>query len=121
MKRVFVLFVLVFSMMFVNSGGAQDSNNVLRAAIDMEPTSLNPYFTIQQAAYNFIDLYLLRPWLVNDTVTYSPILVDELPIDVEGGVTVNNAGQSVVRFTLKRVCGVVRWHAGDRCRFSVSI
>lgn len=99
MKRIYMVLLLVV-LAISPMAQAQDSARVLRAAIDQEPTSLNPYYTIQQAAYNFIDLFLLRPWLVNDEITYAPILVDALPVDVEGGVSVNDEGQTVVRFTL---------------------
>jgi peptide/nickel transport system substrate-binding protein len=100
MKRLIPPLLLLITLVWLPAGNAQDSNRILRAAIDQEPTSLNPYLTVQQAAYNFIDLYLLRPWLVNDEITYSPILVDALPTEVDGAIGVNDEGQSVVSFTL---------------------
>lgn len=98
-KLIHVIFALM--MVLPLAVGAQgEQPNVLRAAIDQEPTSLNPYLTVQQAAINFIDLYAVRPWLVNDSITYSPILVEQLPTEVDGGVSVDEDGNSVVRFTL---------------------
>lgn len=99
MKRlaISILLMLIFGIV---SGTAQDNPRVLRAAIDQEPTSLNPYYTIQQAAANFIDLYLLEPWLMNENIELQPILVDELPINVDGGVALNDEGNTVVRYTL---------------------
>lgn len=100
-RRMAVLLLLV--MAFVAFGAqvqAQDDAHVLRAAVDQEPTSLNPYYTIQASAYMFIDLYLLKPWLMDDQIELTPILVNDLPINVEGGVTINDAGKTVVRYTL---------------------
>lgn len=99
MKRLIAIVSLVL-LVGTWSSFAQDNPRVLRAAIDQEPTSLNPYYTIQQAAYNFIDLYLLEPWLMNENIELQPILVDELPINVEGGVVLNDEGNTVVRYTL---------------------
>lgn len=99
MKRLIALLVLVLAIGTWTST-AQDNPRVLRAAIDQEPTSLNPYYTIQQAAANFIDLYLLEPWLMNDNIELQPILVDALPINVDGGVALNDEGNTVVRYTL---------------------
>jgi peptide/nickel transport system substrate-binding protein len=97
MTSILVLALAVLSF----SAAAQSNPAVLRAAIDQEPTSLNPYYTVQQAAYTFIDLYLLRPWLFTRELQYTPVLVEALPPDVEGGVTQNEAGQTVVRYTLR--------------------
>ncbi|MEP7292520.1 MAG: ABC transporter substrate-binding protein, partial [Chloroflexota bacterium] len=46
-----------------------------------------------------IYLYLRGPWTFDDTGTLIPVLVDQLPIDVEGGV-VQEEGKTIVRFTL---------------------
>lgn len=94
---------LVVIVALLVSGGvnrAQEPDRVLRAAIDQEATSLNPYFTVQAAAYMFIDLYLLRPWIMDDNLQYAPILVEQLPNETENGITQNDQGQTVVRFTL---------------------
>lgn len=99
MKRL-LFYILASTLLISGVATAQDENRILRAAIDQEPTSLNPYYTIQAAAYNFIDLYLLEPWLMNENIELQPILVDELPINVAGGVTLNDEGNTVVRYTL---------------------
>lgn len=101
MRHNFAVALLLCLALFAAFGAqAQDENRVLRAAIDQEPTSLNPYYTVQAAAYIFIDLYLLEPWLMNDQIEFAPILVEALPVNVEGGVSSNDAGQTVVRYTL---------------------
>jgi len=97
----FIVIVSLFLVVMLLPASAQDtSNRVLTAAIDQEPTSLNPYFTVQQAAFNFIDLYLLEPWLLDENITQVPMLVEELPINVEGGISEVD-DKTVVRFTIK--------------------
>ncbi|GAB4530558.1 MAG: peptide ABC transporter substrate-binding protein [Anaerolineae bacterium] len=98
MKKFAMLLALAL-LVFTMPLRAQD-NEVLRVGIDQEPTSLNRYFTIQASAFMFIDLYLLPPWIVNDELQFAPLLVEELPVNVEGGVTQNEDGQTVVRYTL---------------------
>lgn len=97
--RKFV-FVLLMLLCFIVPLQAQDNPRVLRAAIDQEPTSLNRYYTIQAAAFMFIDLFALPPWLVDDQLQFQPMLVETLPSEVEGGVTQTADGKTVVRYTL---------------------
>lgn len=95
----FVLFLCLL-LLFSFTTWAQDNPRVLRAAIDQEPTSLNRYYTIQAAAFMFIDLFALPPWLVDDQLQHQPTLVDALPPNVEGGVIQTDDGKTVVRYTL---------------------
>lgn len=101
MKRVWLL-LLVLTLGALVTGGvaAQDETNVLQVAVSTETDNLNPYLTGLGPSHTNIYLYLRGPWTFSDTGELIPVLVEELPIDVEGGVTLNENGQTVVRFTL---------------------
>lgn len=98
MKRFAVVLLFIFFTMA--SGSQAQETRVLRSAIDQEATSLNPYFTVQASAFIFIDLYLLEPWLMNENIEFQPMLVDALPTETENGISVDEDGNTVVRFTL---------------------
>jgi peptide/nickel transport system substrate-binding protein len=102
MKRVFAtVLVLMLAVLITGSVVAQDdAPNVLQVAVSTETDNLNPWLTGLGPSHTNIYLYLRGPWTFNDSGEIVPVLVEELPIDVEGGVTVNENGQSVVRFTL---------------------
>ncbi|GAB4530986.1 MAG: peptide ABC transporter substrate-binding protein [Anaerolineae bacterium] len=99
-RFILLLWALFIVSLPLHARELRQDNRVLRAGIDQEPTSLNRYYTIQAAAFTFIDLYLLPPWLVNDALQFVPMLVEQLPTETENGITLNENGQTVVRFTL---------------------
>ncbi len=101
MKRVgLLLLVLVLAALATGAVTAQDTAEVLQVAVATETDNLNPYLTGLGPSHTNIYLYLRGPWTFNDAGELIPVLVEELPIDVEGGVTQTEDGQTVVRFTL---------------------
>lgn len=92
--------VSLLGILSLSAVSAQDVGNVLQIAVSTETDTLNPYLTGLGPSHTNIYLINRGPWTFDDTGNLIPVLVEELPIDVEGGVTQTDAGQTVVRFTL---------------------
>lgn len=101
MKKLFkVCIVLALALLAVNAVAAQEASKVLQVAVSTETDNLNPYLTGLGPSHTNIYLYLRGPWTFDDTGNLVPVLVEALPIDVEGGVTQDEEGNTIVRFTL---------------------
>lgn len=102
-KRIIVLLALLaISLLTLTATvSAQDADpaRVLQVASATETDNLNPYLTGLGPSHTNIYLYLRGPWTFDDSGTLIPVLVDALPVDVEGGV-VQEEGKTIVRFTL---------------------
>lgn len=99
-RSIYLAFTTVLLLIMVGSVVAQDGSRVLRVASATEVDTLNPYLTGLGPSHTNIYLMFRGPWVFDDTGELLPVFVDELPIDVEGGVTENEEGNTVVRFTL---------------------
>ena len=93
-------FIVLVALLAIQVVSAQDAGRVLQVAMATETDNLNPYLTGLGPSHTNIYLYLRGPWTFDDSGNLVPVLVEELPIDVEGGVTQTEDGKTVVRFTL---------------------
>jgi peptide/nickel transport system substrate-binding protein len=81
-RTIFVLLILLLAV----SAAAQDSN-IVTVIFTQEPDSLNPLYTQMWFAHNAIELYLVPPWFIDDTLSPSAALVEEIPSAENGGVS----------------------------------
>lgn len=100
LKLVLVSTLVMLLVLTLGTASAQDPGKVLQLAVSTETDNLNPYLTGLGPSHTNIYLYLRGPWTFDDTGNLIPVLVDALPIDVEGGVSQTEDGKTVVRFTL---------------------
>lgn len=86
--------------LLVGSAAAQGNPRVLTIAQATEADYLNPWLTGLGPSHDLIYLINRGPWAFNPEGEIVPVLVEQLPDAVEGGITVTEDGKTVVRYTL---------------------
>jgi peptide/nickel transport system substrate-binding protein len=106
-KRAFFLtLTLVFVLALVGPAAAQEGK-IINIIFTQEPDNLNPFYTDMWFAGNVIELFLLPAWFIDDTLTPTPALVEEIPSVENGGVSEDG---TVITLTLRE--GLV-WSDGE--------
>lgn len=86
--------------LIVGGVAAQGNPRVLTIAQATEADNLNPWLTGLGPSHELIYLINRGPWAFNPEGDLVPVLVENLPSDVEGGITINDEDKTVVRYTL---------------------
>jgi len=104
MKRAKSLggFIFLLSILLILTGvvGAQDDSKILRIAMTQEPGILIDYFTDLGVSWFHTHLHSTQPWGADKDGNIIPLLVDELPSEENGGVSMTEDGKTVVKFTI---------------------
>lgn len=93
-----VIIILVFSLIGVAS--AQDDARVLRIAYTEEPEMLVDYFSNTLLAQDLYRLHSQPQWGLSGASEPVPLMVDELPSFENGGLSLNDEGNTVIKFTI---------------------
>jgi peptide/nickel transport system substrate-binding protein len=104
MKRTkaFSGFVLVMTFLLIFTGviRAQDESRVLRVAMTQEPGIIIDYFTDLGVSWTHSHLHSQQAWGADVDGNVIPLLVDELPSEENGGISMTEDGKSVIKFTI---------------------
>lgn len=101
-------FFLLAALIFVLAGpAAAQEGKIVNVIFTQEPDNLNPFYTDMWFAGNVIDLFLLPAWYIDDTLSPTPALVEEIPSRENGGVS-----EDGTVITLKLREGLV-WSDGE--------
>ncbi len=97
----FILATLL-SLLLIMTGviSAQDEPKVLRIAMTQEPGIIIDYFTDLGVSWTHTHLHSQHPWGVDKDGNVIAQLVDELPSEENGGISLTEDGKSVIKFTI---------------------
>lgn len=95
--------LLLIIALLVSIGGAvyaQDAPNVLRLGLTEEPDLLVDYASNTLIGFSMFRLHSQPQWGTNENQEIVPILIDELPSYDNGGISITDANQMVIQFTI---------------------
>lgn len=93
-----VLFLVLLTAAF---GGAQaQDTNILRIGLTEEPDMLVDYTSNTLIGFSMFRMHSQPQWGTDENQAVVPILIDELPSYDNGGITITEDNQMVIRFTI---------------------
>jgi len=96
-RTFFLLLTMVFVLALVGPTAAQEGK-ILNVIFTQEPDNLSPLYTTMWFSYNVADMFLSPPWFIDDNLSPSPVLVEEIPSADNGGV---NEDGTVITLNLR--------------------
>ncbi len=100
LKRSCFLIVALFAVLLAGAISAQESPRVLRIGLTEEPDMLVDYASNTLLGWSMFRLHSQPQWGTDENQEIVPLLMDELPSYENGGITITDEGQMVIRFTI---------------------